>query len=91
MNICDELKDKYKRIILPKDEIETHRYLVANGLKKTDDKTGIKIARPISRKRPNRGNDKLTNTHLNNPDIDLTKEYHAVSYTHLTLPTTSRV
>lgn len=83
LDITDELKLKYKTITLPEDEIETHRYLVEHGLKQTDDKNGIKIAQPIVRKRPNRRNDrkrqnkriKLTNTHLKNSDIDLTKEY----------------
>lgn len=82
IKVSGELTNNYKRVILPEDEIETHRYLVNEGLKNTDDATGIKITQPISRKRPNRKNNrrqkkiKLTNTHLTNSDIDLTKDFN---------------
>lgn len=83
VGVSDELKLKYNSVYLP-DEIEVHRFLVAEGLKKTDDATGVKIAQPITRKRPNRRNDKkqrtkkikLTNTHLTNSEIDLSKDYN---------------
>lgn len=84
VNISDEVRDKYKRISVP-DAIEVHRYLVQRGLKETDDSTGIKIAAPVSRKRPSSRKDnkrrrnkriKLTNTHMENSGIDLNKDYN---------------
>lgn len=81
--ISDELKKKYRSIILPEDEIEVHRYLVARNLKKSDDINGIKISQAVTRKRPSRRNDrkkpkkiKLTNTHLDGSGIDLSKDYN---------------
>lgn len=81
--ISDELKQKYRSIILPEDDIEVHRYLVARNLKKTDDINGVKISQPVARKRPSRRNDrkkakkiKLTNTHLDGSGIDLSKDYN---------------
>lgn len=82
--VSDEVKKRYKHVLLP-DAIETHRILVANGLKEADDKTGIRISQPVARKRPSsRPNArrrakriKLTNTHMANSAVDLTKDYDA--------------
>lgn len=84
VKISDEVKEKYKRVKVP-DAIEVHRYLVQRGLKETDDSTGVKIAAPVSRKRPSSRKDskrkrnkriKLTNTHMENSGIDLSKDYN---------------
>lgn len=79
-----EMKQIYNRVSLP-DEIEVHRYLVSEGVKQTDDATGIKISQPISRKRPSKRDKKrrsnkkmkLTNTHMEDSGIDLTKDFNA--------------
>ncbi|CDF36517.1 unnamed protein product [Chondrus crispus] len=84
LTISDEVKEKYKRVTVP-DAIEVHRYLVQRGLKETDDSAGIKIDAPVSRKRPSSRKDtkrrrnkriKLTNTHMENSGIDLSKDYN---------------
>lgn len=79
--VSDELQARYKQVPLP-DEIEVHRYLVANGMKQTDDATGVSIAQPVARKRPGKRTDrkrgkkvKLTNTHMVGSNIDLTKDF----------------
>lgn len=82
VKVSDEVKKKYKEVRVP-DPIEVHRYLVANGLKKTDDKTGVKIAAPVARKRPSarqggrRRNRriKLTNTHMEDSNINLDRDF----------------
>lgn len=84
IQISEEVKERYKTVRIP-DAIEVHRYLVAEGLKETDDATGIMIAKPVSRKRPSstKGGKrkrtrkiKLTNTHMANSNIDLSKDFH---------------
>lgn len=83
IDIGEEVKTKYKEVRVP-DAIEIHRYLVQHGLKETDDKSGVRIAQPVSRKRPKTKQGgrrrtrriKLTNTHLKNSDIDLSKDYN---------------
>lgn len=80
LEISEDVKARYNSVRLP-DSIEVHRYLVSMGLKDTQDATGVKIAQPVSRKRPSRqGNRrarkiKLTNTHLQNSGIDLSKDF----------------
>lgn len=82
IEISDEVKERYKKVSVP-DAIEVHRYLVAEGLKDTNDTTGVKIAQPVSRKRPSSRKDskrrarriKLTNTHMANTGIDLSKDF----------------
>lgn len=84
LNISDELKERYKSIILP-DPLEVHRFLVSNGLKASDDKNGVHMAQPVTRKRPSskqtakRRNKKikLTNTHMANTNIDLSKDFNS--------------
>lgn len=80
IKVSDELKERYNSLILP-DAIEVHRTLVENGLKETDDKTGVNVSRPITRKRPSRKGSnrrnkkiKLTNVHMEDTNIDLTKD-----------------
>lgn len=83
LNISEEVKEKYKHVPVP-DAIEVHRYLVQRGLKETDDATGVKIAAPVSRKRPSSRKEskrrarriKLTNTHMANSGIDLSKDFN---------------
>lgn len=84
IQISDDVKELYKSVRIPEDSIEIHRYLVAEGLKETDDATGIKIAQPVSRKRPSSlkagkrkrtRKIKLTNTHMANSNIDLSKDF----------------
>lgn len=83
LQISDEVKDRYKSVSVP-DAIEMHRYLVAEGLKETDDAIGVTIAKPVTRKRPSSRKEskrrtrkiKLTNTHMANSDIDLSKDFH---------------
>lgn len=82
--VSREVRTRYKEVILP-DAIEIHRVLVAQGLKETDDKTGIRISQPIARKRPSARPGgkrrtkriKLTNTHMANSEVDLTRDYDA--------------
>lgn len=83
-DISEEVKERYKSVSVP-DAIEVHRYLVAEGLKETDDATGVKISQPVSRKRPSSAKGgkrkrtrkiKLTNTHMANSNIDLSKDFH---------------
>lgn len=83
LTISTEILNCYNQVSLP-DSIEVHRYLVEKGLKQTDDATGVRIAQPVSRKRPSsRGGNKrkqrkikLTNTHMLNSGIDLSKDYN---------------
>lgn len=83
ISISDEVKKRYKEVRLL-DPVEIHRYLVAQGLKESDDATGVKISQPISRKRPSTRQAgrrrtrkiKLTNTHMANSGIDLNKDYN---------------
>lgn len=85
MDISKEVKDMYKVVRVPEDAMEIHRYLVSQGLKDTTDTRGVKIAQPITRKRPSSRKDtrrrkrriKLTNTHMENSNIDLSKDYNA--------------
>jgi hypothetical protein len=79
-SVSDEVRGRYNAVPLP-DAIEIHRYLVANGLKDSDDVNGTKIAAPMTRKRPRKQEKKrakkvkLTNVHLENIGIDLNKDY----------------
>lgn len=83
LQISDDVKERYKGVRVP-DAIEIHRYLVAEGLKETDDATGVMIAKPVARKRPSSRKEskrrtrkiKLTNTHMENSNIDLSKDFH---------------
>lgn len=83
VQVSDDLKEQYNRMSLP-DAIEVHRYLVEKGLKDTEDATGVKIAQPVTRKRPSKRGDrarrakkiKLTNTHMENTNIDLSKDFN---------------
>lgn len=83
VDVSEELQTRYKQVPLL-EEIEVHRYLVANGLKQTDDANGVSIAQPVARKRPGKRTDrkrskrvKLTNQHMVGSNVDLTKEYDA--------------
>ena len=80
--ITPELKERYSKVMLP-DMFEVNDYLVQNGLKGKDDKNGVKVAQAVTRKRPSSRSSKrrtkkikLTNTHMANSKIDLTKDYN---------------
>jgi hypothetical protein len=80
MTVSDEVRKRYNSVSIP-DAIEVHRYLVANGLKDSDDATGTRVAAPVVRKRPKKQEQKrskrvkLTNSHLENLGINLNEDY----------------
>lgn len=79
-SVSEEVRNRYNSVLLP-DAIEVHRYLMKHGLKFSDDKRGARVTATVTRKRPvKQGKQrskrvKLTNTHLVNSGIDLSKDY----------------
>lgn len=78
--VSSEVRDRYNAVPLP-DAIEVHRYLMKHGLKFSDDTRGTRVSASVTRKRPVKTGKqrakrvKLTNTHLINSGIDLSKDY----------------
>ena len=79
--VSDDVRERYNKVSLP-DAIEVHRYLASRGLKETDDVRGTQVHKTVKRKRPGSKKEgrrskqvKLTNTHMINTGVDLTKDF----------------